>query len=220
MSTIDIFGFILILHIAGGLSALLSGLVAMFTAKGLVLHKRAGKIYFWAMATVFLSAVILSIAHQKYFLLMVGFFSFYMTVRGYRILYLKKLHEGQRPAITDWMISGIAGVFILILLMWGIQALMHNSMMGIPGIVFSTIGLVFLISDVRRFSHRPEDKMHWWYGHINSMGGSYISAVTAFVVTNIHLQQFQWTLWVLPSIIGGILIGRAVRKYKLKFSRS
>jgi hypothetical protein len=52
------------------------------------------------------------------------------------------------------------------------------------------------------------------------MGGSYISAVTAFVVVNIQLPQFQWVLWILPGIIGGILIGRTIRKYKVQFATS
>ena len=36
-----------------------------------------------------LGAVVVAIGHHKDFLLMVGFFSYYMTVRGYRILFLK-----------------------------------------------------------------------------------------------------------------------------------
>jgi hypothetical protein len=70
---------------------------------------------------------------------------------------------------------------------------------------------------VKSFIKPPKEKMHWWYGHISSMGGSYISAVTAFVVVNIHLPQFQWVLWVLPGVFGGILIGRTIKKYKVKF---
>jgi len=52
------------------------------------------------------------------------------------------------------------------------------------------------------------------------MGASYISAVTAFVVVNITIPGFGWALWILPSIIGGSLIGRTIRTYKAKFELS
>ena len=89
---------------------------------------------------------------------------------------------------------------------------------GIVAITFGAIGTSFVVSDVRKFFVLPTEKMHWWYDHISSMGGSYISAATVFVVVNIQLPQFQWVLWILPSIIGGIIIGRTIRKYKLKFA--
>jgi hypothetical protein len=49
------------------------------------------------------------------------------------------------------------------------------------------------------------------------MSGSYIAATTAFLVVNIQLPQYNWTLWLLPTVIGSILISRSVRKYKIQF---
>jgi uncharacterized membrane protein len=65
---------LLIIHIAGGTIALISGLFAMLTVKGSKNHRLAGKIYFWGMTAVFIGAVIVAIGHHKDFLLMVGFF--------------------------------------------------------------------------------------------------------------------------------------------------
>ena len=90
--------------------------------------------------------------------------------------------------------------------------------MGIVALTFSGIGLSFLFIDVRNFIRPPKEKMHWWFTHIGSMGGSYISAVTAFIVVNIQFQQFNWVLWILPAMIGGIIIGRTIRKYHLQFA--
>lgn len=207
----------LVLHIAGGTVALLSGLGAMFTAKGGKPHRLFGKIYFWGMTAVFVGALFTAIGHSRDFLLMVAFFSYYMTVRGYRILSQKKLHAGQKVATLDWVFAGVSGLFILALIGWGTWAMMKGSAMGIVGIVFGLIGSNFLFQDVKSFIKPPHQKMHWWYGHINSMGGSYISAVTAFVVVNIQLPQFQWVLWILPGVIGGVIIGRTIKKYKVKF---
>lgn len=213
-----ILSVVLVIHITGGTVALVSGLFSMFSVKGSPTHRLAGKVYFWGMTAVFIGALLVALGHKREFLLMVAFFSYYMTVRGYRILYLKKLHERQKATMLDWVISVVSGVFKLCLLGWGIRALLQGNSMGIVAIAFGVIGSSFLVSDIRQFFNPPKEKMHWWYGHISSMGGSYISAVTAFVVVNIQLPQLQWTLWVLPAVIGGTLIGRTIRKYKLKFS--
>ncbi len=210
----------LVLHIAGGTVSLITGLIAMLTAKGSKPHRLAGKIYFGGMSAVFVGAVTNGIGHHKDFLLMVGFFSFYMTVRGYRILFLKKINQGQKAALIDWIITGVSSVFILGLLGSGVWALTQGEGMGAAAITFGLVGISFLFSDIRNFIKPPKEKMHWWYTHIGSMGGSYISAVTAFIVVNIQLPQFNWVLWILPSVIGGTLIGRTIKSYKLKFERT
>jgi hypothetical protein len=218
MTTEKILSLMLVLHIAGGTIALISGLVAMLTAKGSKPHRLAGKIYFGGMSAVFVGAVIVAIGHHKDFLLMVGFFSYYLTVRGYRVLFLKKLNHGQKPVLVDWIIISVSAIFIIGLFGWGIWALTLGLGMGVTGIVFGTIGSVFLFQDVKSFVRPPKEKMHWWFTHIGSMAGSYISAVTAFVVVNIQLPQHNWILWVLPTAIGSLLIARTIRKYKKQFN--
>lgn len=208
----------LIMHIAGGSLALITGLGAMLTPKGSSAHRWCGKIYFWSMTAVFVGALTTALGHRLDFLLMVAFFSYYMTVRGYRILYQKKLHDGQQPAVLDWAFSLLSGFFIVGLVGWGLWTLIQGNTMGLVGLAFGAVGSGFLITDVRSYLRSPREKMHWWYGHINSMGGSYISAVTAFVVVNLQLPSFPWVLWVLPGIIGGVIIGRTIKKYKTKFA--
>lgn len=209
----------LVIHIIGGATSLLSGLVAMLTQKGGRPHRLAGKIYFGGMTAVFIGAVVVAIAHRNDFLLMVGFFSYYMTVRGYRILSLKKLDRGQKFAPLDWIIISVSAIFIFTLITWGVWAWMQGSGMGIVGLVFGLIGLTFLVNDIKSYVNPPTEKMHWWYTHISSMGGSYIAATTAFIVVNIQLPHYQWVLWIIPSVIGGILIGRTIRNYKREFAR-
>jgi uncharacterized membrane protein len=209
----------LIIHIIGGATSLLCGLVAMLTQKGGRPHRLAGKIYFGGMTAVFIGAVVVAIAHRNDFLLMVGFFSYYMTVRGYRILSLKKLDRGQKFAPLDWIIISVSAIFIFTLITWGVWAWMQGSGMGIVGLVFGLIGLTFLVNDIKSYVNPPTERMHWWYTHISSMGGSYIAATTAFIVVNIQLPHYQWVLWIIPSVIGGVLIGRTIRKYKRQFAR-
>jgi hypothetical protein len=210
---------VLWIHIAGGTLALITGLGAMLTSKGSILHRKFGKAYFWSMSTVFASALVLSIGHQRMFLLMVAFFSYYMTVRGYRMLYRKKLSAGAKVELVDWVVTVVSGVFMLCLIGWGSYQVMMGNSMGIVGIVFGLFGSTFAFQDIKSFIKRPVDKMHWWYGHIGGMGGSYISALTAFIVVNIQIPQYGWTLWITPPIIGGMLISMTVRRYKAQFAK-
>lgn len=208
----------LVVRITGGVVALLTGLVAIFSTKGSPIHRLVGKIYFIGMTAVFIGAIFTALGHHKDFLLMVGFFSYYLTVRGYRVLFLKKLNEGQKPELIDWVIIIISATFIFTLLGWGVWALRMGASIGIAAVLFGSVGSIFLLLDIKKFIRPPKEKMHWWYSHIGSMGGSYISAVTAFVVVNIELPQYQWVLWILPGILGGILITRTIRFYKVRFS--
>jgi len=217
MTTEKFLSIVLLLHIAGGIVALISGLIAMLSRKGGKSHRIAGKIYFWGMTAVFIGAVVVAIGHRNDFLLMVGFFSYYLTVRGYRILSLKKLDQGQKPAALDWLIISISAIFIVALFGFGIWIFLKGSGMGVPAVVFSAVGFSFLFVDVKNFITPPKEKMHWWFTHISSMGGSYISATTAFVVVNIQLPEHGWVLWVLPSAIGGALIAITIKKYKRRF---
>jgi uncharacterized membrane protein len=207
----------LILHVTGGVVSLITGLIAILTRKGSKPHRLAGKIYFWGMTAVFIGALVLAILKENNFLLMVGFFSYYMTVRGYRILSLKKLGE-QKPAALDWFITSVSGLFILALVAWGIYVLVaFGSGMGAVALAFGGIGAAFLRTDINNYVNGPKQKMHWWFTHLGSMSGSYIAATTAFLVVNIQLPQYNWTLWLLPTVIGSILISRSVRKYKIQF---
>src|SRR5215470_2617202 len=78
------------IHIAAGMLALFVAPGAMATVKGGPAHRRWGKIYFWAMATVAVTALALAAWRPNYFLLMVAVFSFYLAFSGYRALYRKR----------------------------------------------------------------------------------------------------------------------------------
>jgi uncharacterized membrane protein len=210
----------LVVHITGGVVALLTGLVAIFSTKGSATHRLAGKIYFIGMTAVFIGAIFTALGHHKDFLLMVAFFSYYMTVRGYRVLFLKKLNEGQKPGLIDWVIIIVSAIFIFTLLGWGFWALSFGAGIGIAALLFGTLGSVLLFLNVKNFSKPPKEKMRWWYSHIGSMGGSYISAVTAFVVVNVELPVYNWVLWILPGFIGGTIITFTIKKYKRQFEKA
>ncbi|MDQ3276690.1 MAG: hypothetical protein M3Q06_00075 [Bacteroidota bacterium] len=203
---------LLILHVITGFTALITGGIASFTRKGGKGHRGSGKWYFWAMTGVFITAVAVSILKNLVFLFMIGFFSYYFVVRGYRQLYLKGLGKTQKAAALDWFITVMALLFGIGLIIWAVsQNLKGSSFWPVP-MVFGIVSTGFAVVDMRLYIKGPAFKQHWLAGHIVSMGAGYIATWTAFVVTNVRFLP-PVLVWLAPSAIGAVLITRSVRRY-------
>jgi len=203
---------LLVLHIAAGFTALITGGLASFTPKGGKAHRRSGRWYFRAMTGVFVTAIAISILKSLAFLFMVGFFSYYFVVRGYRQLYLKGLGRTQKAAGLDWFISGAALLFGLGLIGWAVyQKISGLSFWPVP-LTFGIISAAFAIADAKLYLKGPKQKQHWLASHIVSMGAGYIATWTAFVVTNIKFLP-PVIVWLLPTVIGTVFISYSVRRY-------
>ena len=162
------------LHIACGFTAFVCAPVALATAKGGKTHRRWGKIYFWAMAGVAVTALILSFALPIFFLAMVAVFSFYACFAAYRILYLKDLYKGGKPLALDWLAAlvTVASSSLLFLMGFLKPALMGVGVVQIAGhsvsivsIVFGLIGVRLGLGSIFDFLKPPTEKMFWWYSH-------------------------------------------------------
>lgn len=204
---------LLILHIIGGFTALVSGFIASISLKGGNRHRRSGRYYLGSMTVVFLTAVALGALKEKWFLFMVGFFSYYMVVRGYRILHLKKLGAGQTAGWLDWSIAVAGGAFGLSLIGWSLLA-EQKSFSAVP-MIFGLICTGFAAKDLQLFIRGPKHKNHWIFGHIAGMGGGYIATWTAFLVTNVHFLP-PVVVWLAPSVVGSICISLSIRHYQRK----
>lgn len=203
---------LLILHVIAGFTALLTGGIASFTQKGGKTHRSSGKWYFWAMTGVFITAVAVSVLKDRVFLFMIGFFSYYFVVRGYRQLYLKGLGRSQKAATLDWFITGVALLFGISLITFAVlQQLNGISFWPVPA-VFGLVSASFAIADARLYIKGPKIKQHWLAGHIVSMGAGYIATWTAFVVTNIKFLP-PVLVWLAPSVVGSVLISMSIRRY-------
>ncbi|MFC5411306.1 DUF2306 domain-containing protein [Larkinella bovis] len=219
----------LMLHIAAGFLALFVGLVPMLTKKGNRLHTVSGRIFYWCMGAVCLTAIYLVFFKPStVFLLFIALLSFYFCFTGRRILRLKK---SKVPfSRTDQVVAYLALGSSLVMAGLGVQAVMHwfsTGTLSVFGLLyFFFAGLLFANAryDIILFRH-PEKarngKMEWFYGHITRMSGSYIATVTAFMTVNtrflpVHHFLVDLAAWTLPGLIGGILIGRTIRYYKEK----
>lgn len=204
-------------HIASGTVAFIAAPVALIVKKGANNHRLFGKIYFWAMALVALSAIILSVLRSNIFLFCVAFFAFYLVASGYRWLWRK--NPNQKPELLDWFIHITASVFNGGLLVIGILKLVQDTgnAFGYISALFGLIGLSFCRTNIRQLLNPPKGKAAWLYNHLGGMIGGYIATVSAFSAVNMNFLPaiIQW-LW--PTIIGTPVIFLFISYYKKKIS--
>jgi len=217
----NLFQFFLIIHIISGFTALFSAPVAMLVKKGSSLHRLWGKIYFWGMTLVFVTSIILSIIKLNLFLGIVGVFSYYFVVMGYRSIYRRNVNSWKDVSFIDWVISITGAVFNLGLLILGVLILRSNPWhaLGITAVVLSALGLLTVIQELVRYNIEGYNRKNWMYNHMTGMIGGYIATVSAFSVVNFTFLPgvVQW-LW--PTAVGVPLMLFWIRSYKSKKSVS
>ncbi len=211
----QIFDYTLFFHIVNGTVALVIAPLAMITVKGGLWHRRWGKIYFWAMAGVALSATVMCFIRSGVFLLLVAIFSFYLALTGYTVLRRKKPED--RPGLLDWCAT-------IAMLLAGIVFLATGALDADLGkerwlrLAFGSGGLLLSAIDIRRFFKPSQTKRGWMYEHMGRFLGAYIATVTAFSVVNFQFLPSLWR-WFWPTIVGVPLIFVWRAYYRKKFAR-
>jgi uncharacterized membrane protein len=195
-------------HIAAGGLSLVMGAVALSVVKGGKTHRTVGKIFFVAMLFVSFSAFVISIVKSLDFLLAISIFSFYMNYTGYRVLKNRVV----KFKWFEWLplVFSVATV-----------AYMFYSM-NVVLLVFGALLSMFILQDIRlQFQDEEAIKKARQLRvltHIGRMGGTYIATVTAFLVVNIKFVKPWWIVWLLPTVIGTLLITYFTREWTKKLA--
>jgi uncharacterized membrane protein len=193
------------LHIAGGTAALLLGLFIIIARKGTKLHRRAGRIYFWAMTAVCASALFMAVYKNIPFLLMIAVFSYYPAYNGYRRVRDK---ANFKSGLVDKIIYIISAVFCLGMVVYSLMTM--NIVLGVFTLLFVSV----LRLDFAQYMKRgAKPSKAYILSHIGSILGSYIAAVTAFVVVNYSGQIPELVLWLGPTIVGTPVISIYIARY-------
>lgn len=210
----DTFKVFLSIHSAFGAAALIIAPLAMLTVKGGLWHRRWGRIYFWAMAGVALSAVVLCWLRSGLFLFLVAVFSFYLALTGYTVLRRKKPDDRANP--LDWCAA------VAVALVSG-GLIMTGALAADPGqrwvrLTFGCIGLLLGLIDIRSFFRPSTRDRAWWFAHMTRFLAAYVATVTAFSVVNFKFLPYFWR-WLWPTLIGtvGITVWRLY--YARKFAK-
>ncbi|MBK9283794.1 MAG: hypothetical protein IPM51_05675 [Sphingobacteriaceae bacterium] len=209
---------LLIIHIIAGATALLCGLLAILFRKKVLIHKRVGKVYFYSMTVVFITAISISVMKGNVFLFCVAVFTYYACLTAYRSLRLKKLHLDQNPAWYDWLIEAVFGTIHLGFVIFALLVINKNPTFGTISLVFGLIGVRLNISTIFRLKRKKlVYKNYWLLAHIGGMLGSYIGTITAFVVNNSRLIPLPpIVLWLGPTVIIVPLIAYEIKQHQKK----
>ena len=216
----------LYVHIAAGFLALVTGLVPMFAQKGGKVHVFWGKIYFWAMFVVALTALLrFQMQMMLIFLAAIAIFSFYNTFTGVRLIQRK---ESQKASLLDYFASILAIVCAVMMLYFAYLAFkMDNIFFSILFPIFGIFIFILAYEDLRVFmgkkiiddKGKPVQIRYWFQNHISRMGGSYIATVTAFLVVNNPPYIPGLVVWIAPGVIGGAIISFVRRSYRKKYQK-
>ncbi len=215
----------LYLHIFAGFTALTTGLVPMFSKKGSNIHTTWGKVYYWAMFVVTITAIIrFQMKLNLIFLSGIAIFSFYNTFTGVRLIRRK---DNPKPEFIDWFGAILMVISSFGMLYFSYLAFRNDNVFYI--VLFTIFGLFMILlafEDLQVFMDRkqidndvPLQTRYWFQNHISRMGGSYIATVTAFLVVNNPPQIPGLVVWIAPGVIGGFIIGRTRKFYMDKFGK-
>ena len=210
-----IFTILLIIHIIAGSIGLLTGTINIIKKKGDKAHKNVGKFFFYSMLINGFAGFIMSLIHRNDFLLIVAVFSIYMVATGQRFLSLKQLHKEQKPKAIDWILTYTMLVFAFLFITYGSYLLINKVNFGIVLLVFGVVSCLMAIKDIKVYKGNIKEKNYWLLLHIQRMVGSYIAALTAFIVVNNHFLP-GIVGWLLPTVIFTPLIVKWTKQYRVQ----
>ena len=208
-----------LLHIAVGITAFFVAPVALVAWKGGKVHAFWGNLFFRAMVMVAASAVLMTFISPNPFLSLVGVFSFYLLISGYRAVTCRRAANPALALKTDFAIATVTLLFYLGLAGWGIRlfTLQPHHLFGYISLVFAVIGFRSSVTELYFLLNPSNNPMAWWYQHMQGMVGSYIGAVSAFSAVNIFFLP-DAVRWLWPTLIGAPLLGYWKHYYQKKFN--
>ncbi|MBK6264467.1 hypothetical protein JKA74_05410 [Marivirga sp. S37H4] len=191
---------LLITHAIAGLVTLIAGIGAMVSPKRLKVHRPFGKIFYYTMWYVVVTAFALSLLKTNYFLFMVGILVFYTNVMGFRSLQLYK----SKVISVGWKEWGVWAFTVVLLVGVHIYIIVHSGFQtdGVFMIIniFTLILTLNLLQDAKLFRAKSIERKRYLIAHIGKMGGTFIAAVTAALVQNVVTNPL-WVGWLLPAAI-------------------
>ena len=215
---------LIVSHVVAGVTTLFSGLLAAFVGKkGGKLHRQVGRVFYWSMFWIFISALlIISFVRFNAFLLVIAVFSWYMTFSGVRVLKMKKTMKAQK---IDWIAAFITLIAGICFIGMGLNYQLQESWSSVVGYLCFFFGFFTTQTaweNIKGFRRGvDQEKMWWWFAHMNSMCGALIASITAFAVQNGQIfklpSEMMWLPWIIPTLVGAPLISYSMNKYRKQF---
>ena len=192
-------GVLLFVHIVAGFTALLAATVATLSKTLDAAHRwhvYSGRIFFWAMVVVFLTAVPLAIIRPNTFLFLIAILSFYFALAGWR--YGTYRRGIARP--IDWGSAGVMTFAGGTMIAYGAFLLNRGDSNGITMIVLGAVGAALSIADLRTLQRGGVKGSARIAQHLTMMLAGAIATLTAFLVTNVTVQP-AFVVWLIPTVV-------------------
>jgi len=207
----EIESFIRYAHIFSGAISLISGILALVLSPNVNRHRPLGKVFFYSMVVVFITAVILAIHGGIGFLLCVAILSFFSVVIDVRSL---RFLKGSVPGLIDVVIVAsliLAGGYLTFI---GLRAGANGINEG--AVLYSVFGVAMLFYGASVYRQllriKPGDIM-WFTVHKSNMGAALIATLTAFSTTTMSwLPSILEWFW--PTIVFSPILGYFIKKSK------
>ncbi|WP_372765588.1 hypothetical protein [Litorivivens sp.] len=190
---------LLLAHVVAAFSALAAGLAAVLSKTFNTSHRVhviCGRIFFWGMFVIFITAVPLSFITGNTFLLLIALFSFYLALSGW-------CYAKNRKGLTlrlDWLrsIGMLAAAFVMAI--YGIDLLSGGDTNGYSMLVFSGIGGALSINDLRIIFTGGAVGAVRIANHLTMMLAATIATITAFLLVNFSFEP-AYILWLAPTVV-------------------
>ena len=208
---------LLVIHIFAGTVAVLAGTFAVAVPKPLrsrsLLHRRAGRVFQWAMTFVIGSAVLMTIIRFNAYFAGLTAAAMFGVFSGERVLGRK---NGERAKALDWLVT--LGIIVVASYL-GFLLVTRQVTRNVPVVRALSYGtLTYALYDVYRFLRPrgwPFRPRLWLYEHILKMIGGYSGAVAAFSGSVLVIFPPPWRqLW--ATFAGWILAISMVVYYSRK----
>lgn len=187
-----------VVHIFSGALALISGLLALGFSPKVKRHRPMGKVFFYAMTSVFFTAVFLAVKKHIDFLFCIAILSYFSTLFGIRSL---KFMKGNNPRWFDWALLcalAIAGFFLIGKGAFGWHEI--GSMELILSLVFGSGMLLYAFTSALNLTRIPVGNTRWLNSHQANMGAALIATITAFSTTALSFLP-GLVAWLGPTLI-------------------
>ena len=184
------------IHILAGTIALLCAALAVSSEKGKRLHVLSGRAYFLSMATIFLTAIPMSIISSNIFLFLIAIFSFYLAFAGMRFARNRK---GVATTL-DWIAVSLMILSGLGMLILAAIYFLNSNTQYIVLLVFGFLAIALGYADFRSHKHNSATGKERISRHLTNMMGGTIAVITAVLVVNPPFEP-EWVWWVLPTVL-------------------
>jgi uncharacterized membrane protein len=131
-------------HVVAGLTALVSGAVALYALKGARLHRRSGMLFVYAMLVMASTGALMSILHVNVGNLIAATLTFYLVLTAVRTVRRPSLefHGIDTAAMLIALTVGLTAVTLGVAAAGSATGKIH----GLPPPVYFMFGIVFLLA--------------------------------------------------------------------------